>query len=402
MTESSSGRSHQCFCIETFKLSTLWTALEVIQQEILHTNWWYVFTELLQILLTTFTYIWTIYELVYKGLKYENIPHHNLDQWARVQVYHLAQTFKLWELPHYRAPSYQADLIANLKNVAIPGTGIPLSWFCTNYYVAFAFICLGNPIICFVGALKTEIEKAFCETSTQSTSVDVNSPIGKKFYLEAILLESFKTYLDYLLHPTDWFNLWRLNSSVVALHSHVTKATSNSYDQENKWEFIKHGLKLGVPVTPIITDIETIVCKHKNVEGGMGIYFYDNANCGGDWIIQVRTVFTLFSILQCKLCINWVKYRKSYTTVAGCKSYCRIMHRFLLCGLLPVQNTRWILMGRINPPWGCLGGGLNRLRRANVLLMSWLHQIIQKNHSWIVEPNLRTGCLWHLRRRKCP
>ena len=292
-------------CWEHINLSNLYKTTEIIQIEILHTNWWFIFTELLQILLVTSTYIWTIYELVYKNLKYEDIPHYNLDQWARVHIYHLTQTFKLWHLPHYRAPTYQADLLANLKNVAIPGTGIPLSWFCTNYYIAFIFICIINPIICFIGAIVTELQEVYAgegvvtvdvngtgtgtETGTTATATAVTiSGNDKKYYLEQILLKIFKTYLGYLLHPTDWFNLWRLNSSIVALHSHVTKDISNSYEQENKWEFIQYGLQLNIPVTPIVTNIDTMVCKHKNIEGGMGIHFYNNASCGGDWIIQVN------------------------------------------------------------------------------------------------------------------
>jgi hypothetical protein len=34
--------------------------------------------------------------------------------------------------------------------------------------------------------------------------------------------------------------------------------------------------------------VEAIVVKNKNMEGGLGIYFYKNALVGGDWIIQER------------------------------------------------------------------------------------------------------------------
>ena len=47
---------------------------------------------------------------------------------ARVHVFSLALTMRLWGRPHYRAGSYRDDALANLSNVAIPGTGIPLSW----------------------------------------------------------------------------------------------------------------------------------------------------------------------------------------------------------------------------------------------------------------------------------
>ena len=43
-----------------------------------------------------------------------------------------------------------------------------------------------------------------------------------------------------------------------------------------------------MPVSPFIDDIDSLVCKNKNIEGGMGIFFYHNASHGGDWILQQR------------------------------------------------------------------------------------------------------------------
>eukprot|EP00602_Paraphysomonas_sp_CaronLab_P011072 CAMPEP_0185021290 /NCGR_PEP_ID=MMETSP1103-20130426/3974_1 /TAXON_ID=36769 /ORGANISM="Paraphysomonas bandaiensis, Strain Caron Lab Isolate" /LENGTH=273 /DNA_ID=CAMNT_0027552723 /DNA_START=162 /DNA_END=983 /DNA_ORIENTATION=+ len=57
---------------------------------------------------------------------------------------------------------------------------------------------------------------------------------------------------------------------------------------EDKWTFLQEGHKRNVPVSPFITDMEVLVCKNKNVEGGMGIHFYTNAACGGDWILQEK------------------------------------------------------------------------------------------------------------------
>lgn len=45
------------------------------------------------------------------------------DTSALVHVYSLAKTLQLWDTPHYRAPTFADDIRANLKNVAIPGTG---------------------------------------------------------------------------------------------------------------------------------------------------------------------------------------------------------------------------------------------------------------------------------------
>ena len=40
--------------------------------------------------------------------------------------------------------------------------------------------------------------------------------------------------------------------------------------QEDKWTFLLAGERLGVPVTPFDRTRESIVCKNKNIEGGMG------------------------------------------------------------------------------------------------------------------------------------
>jgi hypothetical protein len=48
-------------------------------------------------------------------------------------------------------------------------------------------------------------------------------------------------------------------------------------------------------VSPFITDLPDLVCKNKNIEGGMGIHFFKNAAFGGDWILQEKMViFLLF------------------------------------------------------------------------------------------------------------
>lgn len=74
-----------------------------------------------------------------------------------------------------------------------------------------------------------------------------------------------------------------MNCRLISYHSHVTK--SKDYRQEDKWTFLTEGKEWNVPISPYLT-LEAIVCKNKNIEGGMGIFFYKNAACGGDWIIQ--------------------------------------------------------------------------------------------------------------------
>jgi len=66
-----------------------------------------------------------------------------------VHVSSLALEMKLWNKPHYRAPTYQADVLANYSNVAVPGTGIPLSIGARFQVVARLFLIFLYPILCF-------------------------------------------------------------------------------------------------------------------------------------------------------------------------------------------------------------------------------------------------------------
>ena len=47
------------------------------------------------------------------------------------------------------------------------------------------------------------------------------------------------------------------------------------------------GKALGVPVSPFL-EMDAVVIKNKNMEGGLGIDFYQNALHGGDYIIQEK------------------------------------------------------------------------------------------------------------------
>eukprot|EP00392_Amoebophrya_sp_AT5.2_P004572 g4580.t1 len=139
-------------------------------------------------------------------------------------------------------------------------------------------------------------------------------------------------YQQFLVAPDTWFSWWRLNCALATYHSSLTKSTD--YSMENKWDFLKKCYKQKIPITPcvglglvdqiedpdaagaasgtsgredpdpsehtLIADysnrdfllsnlkIDTLVCKDKNEEGGMGICFFKNAACGGDWILQEK------------------------------------------------------------------------------------------------------------------
>jgi hypothetical protein len=180
-------------------------------------------------------------------------------QHARIHLFSLASTFYLYDKPHYRKGSYRDDLIDNLRNVAIPGTGIPLSIVVRSKLIALGFLLTVYPTISFV----TSFQKWFISKFQDSLS------------------DEFATRL---LAPDDWFSYWRLNCNVVGLHALLNDVPAG-YAMENKWSFLEHGDKVGVPISPYLKT-PGIVVKHKNEEGGMGIHFYKNATEGGDWIIQ--------------------------------------------------------------------------------------------------------------------
>ncbi len=138
-------------------------------------------------------------------------------------MYQLAIILRLWKKPHYRSPSLQRDLLDNLRNVALPGTGVPMSWFCAHFYVACFFIVLINPCICLFAA---------CRDRSRSTSVA-------------------QFYWHYLLEPDDWFSLWQINCRMSSLHAYVTK--SPGYELENKWNFLCEGQAKLVAVSPFLT-----------------------------------------------------------------------------------------------------------------------------------------------------
>jgi len=211
------------------------------------------------------------------------------EQMIKVQLYSLGLVFRMWDKPHYRSPSFQQDLLNNLKNVAIPGTGIPLSSFCYHYHLCLILIVVINPIVSLLGAMNKA--RSVIQNGKPFPTIREFSIIGIINTVCALDVVSVRRFLqlteeyygEALLYPTDWFSLWQLNCRMVSYHSSTTK--SKSYRMEDKWTFLLEGQELGVPVSPFL-QIEDIVCKNKNVEGGLGIHFYKNALHGGDWIIQ--------------------------------------------------------------------------------------------------------------------
>jgi len=180
---------------------------------------------------------------------------------ARIHLFTLASAFYLFHKPHYRKQTYKEDLVDNLRNVAIPGTGIPLSIFVHSKITSLGFVLSASPICALISSLHLWFKTRFQSSISQE-------------------------YATRLLAPDDWFSYWRLNCRVAGLHS-LLNDVPEGYGMENKWTFLKEGRDCDVPVSPFL-DTPSIVVKHRNEEGGLGIYFYKNATNGGDWIIQEK------------------------------------------------------------------------------------------------------------------
>lgn len=176
-----------------------------------------LFIPLLQIVGTLLQYWFCLIQFIFLKKSYTECTFFPQDTHARVQLFSLALIFRLWSAPHYRSPSFQQDMLDNLKNVAVPGTGIPLSWFCGYQSVALFFVFMINPLVCFMGA----VNKAALERRDDAEAF-------------CMLLNTYFT--QHLLHPDDWFSLWRLNCRLVSYHSLVTN--SSDYQMEDKWTFL--------------------------------------------------------------------------------------------------------------------------------------------------------------------
>jgi hypothetical protein len=175
-------------------------------------------------------------------------------------------TFRLWNRETYRNPTFQIDLQKNLRNVMIPGTGIPLSFWCWHLWMVVVLMTVVVPIVAWLGAM----HKAW---------------ILKKSIVEFFVLWT-RFYRLHLLHPPDWFHFWQINCRLATWHANVSD--TEGYKYEDKWTFLYDGDDLGVPVSPFLKTPANLVVKDTNEEGGLGIHFYQNAVHGGRWILQEK------------------------------------------------------------------------------------------------------------------
>ena len=175
---------------------------------------------------------------------------------ARLQIYMLALSFRLWHQKHYRSGTFQKDMKKNLRNVAVPKTGVALSVVCCSRAVAAVFLFAIYPLLCAVGAL----------VRARLDGVAYGVAFGSQ-----------------LLEPEDWFAFWRLNCVLASYHAGI--AGGDGYEIEDKLTFLERCEALGVPASPWLK-LPKLICKHRNEEGGLGLAAYTNAAAGGDWILQ--------------------------------------------------------------------------------------------------------------------
>jgi len=169
-----------------------------------------------------------------------------------------------WLMPqqHYRAGTFQQDMLANLRNVVLPTGifGVPLSVCASSRLAAVLTTVFVIPCAAFGGAWWRKWKG-----------------------LEVSATDCFSRTL---LAPTDWLQLWRLNCRLASMTALATK--SKDFELEDKWTFIKACMEHNIPVTPVMDQPVTLVAKDVLEEGGMGIHVLKNVLHGGRWILQEK------------------------------------------------------------------------------------------------------------------
>ena len=93
-----------------------------------------------------------------------------------------------------------------------------------------------------------------------------------------------RAYAEQLLCPQDWFSFWRLNCVVASYHGQVNDV--RGFRMEDKWTFLSEAKARDIPVSPWLEDVECVVTKDKEREGGMGIHFFK-----GPFTYYIRNIF---------------------------------------------------------------------------------------------------------------
>eukprot|EP00940_MAST-03C_sp_MAST-3C-sp2_P002396 g2396.t1 len=228
---------------------------------------------------TLFAYWRCVWYFSVRGGAYEKCPYFAGagELQAKVQVFSLTLVFKIWDRPHYRNGTFQDDMVKNLRNVAIPGTGVPLSWLARYKFLCYLFLWLGYPFVAFVAAANAYL---FHANENQSHNGSGGNPDPRSSDRKLALDAAFR---QQLLMPQDWFSFWRLNCRLATYHASTVK--SKDYGLEDKWTFLQTAEKKGVSVSPSL-DLPGVILKHRNEEGGLGFARYFSPHGGGNWIVQ--------------------------------------------------------------------------------------------------------------------
>lgn len=201
-------------------------------------------------------YFWRTLAYFMQGGSFEKCPFFPESMHTRCHLYSLSLIFYLWDRPHYRNGTFQEDMSKNLRDVALPGTGMPLSYVSTTRIGTAFFIFFVYPVVALIAA----VNRGWFDIDKISAA-----------------------FTEQLLAPQDWFSYWRLNCRLATLHASLTG--EKDYELEDKWKFLTVAEERNVAVTPYMK-VAGLVCKHRNEEGGLGYESFDNAAVGGDWIIQ--------------------------------------------------------------------------------------------------------------------
>ncbi len=193
-----------------------------------------------------FTYYSALFMYSLPHAKLQSCALHKRNPHSAIWVFSLAQTGRMFDRRHYRAPSFGHDIRANLKNVAVPGTGVPLHLFFIGIVPFLLFLTVVYPVAVL---LASAILCNLLEGKTMSSLVD-----------------------EHLLRPRHWFALWRLNCFLVAWHAMACEAddvVASQYRLEGKGDFLMAAEAAGdIPISPFRRDLGTLFAKHVHIEGG--------------------------------------------------------------------------------------------------------------------------------------
>ncbi|CAF1307600.1 unnamed protein product [Adineta steineri] len=94
---------------------------------------------------------------LYSGKGIDAYRTSGIDRRVLIHIYSLVLTIRLFSFRHYRAKSYGEDLRANLRNVIVPFTIIPLSIFCFNKFICLFFLIFIYPLWALIGSIYLSI-----------------------------------------------------------------------------------------------------------------------------------------------------------------------------------------------------------------------------------------------------